>query len=280
MRFFWHALSAATVTAGMLVLPSAASAAEEASFVALTERDQDGKTIRYPIHQGETVPAVLGVANTGTTSATGVVVQIYVLNDLSLPKEFTNCLYYVDGNLKGAFCEIDAPVAAGKTYALTPFQVTAAPDATDEGTRSIFFEWYDREKVKAEGGIEALAKEASGRNTTPAAGSGGTIGLETKDLPTPPEPSRLGFAYLKLVPPSAPPTTPPTAATSSPTPTTSSPTPGTTQTTAPTDGTGGGDSLPTTGADIATVLGAGAGLLAAGTAGFLITRRRRRRFVA
>ncbi|WP_433372232.1 LPXTG cell wall anchor domain-containing protein [Actinoplanes sp. CA-142083] len=270
-------IGATLLAASALTIPTAAHAAEAGSgLVPLVEREADGKTVVYPARQGETVPIVLGVKNTGAEALKGIVVNVRVLNEVDLPKEFTNCVYYVDSNLRGAWCSIDAEVAAGGTYKLSPFRVTVSTKA-EKISAAVIFQWATLEYAESKGGIEALAKADSGKGTTPAAGAGEKLGLATAELPVPAEPAGVGFAYLKLV---TPPTTPPTAVpTTSPAATASS-----SATAAPTvtatEAGGGGGGLPVTGSKTAAVAGIGALLLVAGAVGVLLVRRRRTRFVA
>ncbi|MEU8609274.1 LPXTG cell wall anchor domain-containing protein [Actinoplanes sp. NPDC048791] len=283
MTFRLRALGAILLTAGVLAVPSVAHAADAdtAKLAALTELDSDGKVTAYPVKSGETVPVVLGVANLGTEPLPGVVVNVRVVNDVDLPKEFGNCQYYVDSNLDGAWCEIDRELAAGKTYALASFPVAAAAQARADRWSSVIFQWYSKAWADRQGGIEALAKADSGRGTTPAPGPGADIDLTVRELPVPAEPRAIGFARVKLVlPPTTEPTATPTAtatATPTATPTTTEPTaaPATTE---PADGSGGG--LPVTGSQTATVAGIGAALLLGGAGALVVARRRRRSFTA
>ncbi len=271
-----RAFGAAFITAGVLAVPSVAQAADDAPlFGALTERDAAGKSVVYPIRAGETIPVVLGVTNRGTAPSDGVVVNVRVFNDMNLPKSFTNCLYYVDSNLDGAWCELDRELPVGGTYALSPFQVSAEAEAKEIG--SIVFQWFPKDWVDENGGIEKFAQRDSGQGTTPVAGTGAGLTLQPKELPVPAETHRVGFAYVKLVTPSTPPSSTPTSAptaqpsTAQPStaPTSAAPAPG-----APADGSGGGGGLPVTGANAATVAGAGGLLVLAGVIGFLLARRR------
>ncbi|MEH1127798.1 LPXTG cell wall anchor domain-containing protein [Micromonospora sp. CPCC 206061] len=268
MKMYLRALGAAAMTAGVLAVPSVANAADDAPlFAALSERDEAGRAVTYPIRQGESVPVVLGVANVGTAASAGVVVNVRVFNDVDLPRTFTNCQYYVDSNLEGAWCEIDQELAAGSgTYALSPFQVAAAREARADRMPAIVFQWFPKDWVDENGGIAEFAKKDSGQGTTPAAGTEGTLGLVAKQLVIPAETSRVGFAYVKL------------ATVPSPTPTASpsGSSPATPGTTPPADGSGGG--LPVTGADGRTLGIAGATLVIAGVVAFLVARRRRARF--
>ncbi|MCW6007406.1 LPXTG cell wall anchor domain-containing protein [Micromonospora sp. CPCC 205371] len=130
---------------------------------------------------------------------------------------------------------------------------------------AIVFQWFPKDWIDDNGGIEEFAKKDSGQGTTPVAGTGGTLSLAAKELPIPAETNRLGFAYVKLVTPPATPTPSPSASV-----------PATPDTTPPASGSGGG--LPVTGADAATLGIAGGGLLIAGAVAFLVARRRRARF--
>jgi LPXTG-motif cell wall-anchored protein len=279
MTFRLRALGAILLTAGVLAVPSVAQAADAdtAKLAALTELDSAGKVASYPVKPGETVPVVLGVANLGTEPVPGVVVNVRVVNDVDLPKEFGNCQYYVDSNLDGAWCEIDRELAVDETYALASFPVAAAAQARADRWSSVIFQWYSKAWADRQGGIEALAKADSGRGTTPAPGPGADIDLTARDLPVPAEPRAIGFARVKLVlPPTNEPSPIPTATpTSSPATTEPTAAPATTK---PADGSGGG--LPVTGSQTATVAGIGAALLLGGAAALVVARRRRRSFTA
>jgi hypothetical protein len=265
------ALGAAIVTAGVLATPSAARAAEDTPlFGALTERTAEGKSVVLPIHQGETIPVVLGVTNRGTAPSNGVVVNIRTFRDLILPKTFTNCLYYTESHLEGAWCEFDQELPVGGTYALSPFRVSAEADAEDIGG-SIVFQWFPKDWADSQGGIAGFAKEDSGQGTTPAAGTETALALQAKELPVPARTERVGFAYVRLVPPTKPPTSSPTSAPTA-TPTGTDPA----VTDPATGGTGGGGVLAVTGVNAVALAGAGLLLLLAGVAAFLLTRRRNR----
>ncbi|GAA3348011.1 hypothetical protein GCM10020358_64860 [Amorphoplanes nipponensis] len=274
MKTILHALGAALVTAGVLAIPSAAQAAEDVPlFGALTERDKNNNSVVYPIQRGETIPVVLGVTNRGTAPSAGVVVNIRVFNDLNLPRTFTNCRYYTDSNLDGAYCEFDRELPVGGTYALSPFQVSAEPKAEDF-TSSVVFQWFPKDWADKQGGIEKLAGNAGGPGGTPEAGSGGELTLQPQELPVPEQTQRVGFAYVALkTPPTSPTATPTSTPTSAPTATPTG-TVAAPATTPPADGGGEGGGLPVTGLNIAAVAGAGVLLLLAGVLAFLFTRRR------
>jgi hypothetical protein len=291
------ALGAAFLSAGLLAVPSAALAdtsADPVKVVGLVELDDAGKTVQYPIHQGEEVPVVIGVADVGT-APTKVVVNIRVVDDVDLPKTFDNCWYYVDSNLEGAWCEFDRELAVGETYEASPFRIAVAPDARPNKLSAIMHGWFSESYAQQRGGIEALAKRDSGKGTTPAKGTEATLRLQPKKLTIPADAVWIGFAGIKLVTPpsSTPVTTPPTSGATPSAGTTPSAgasssagasagvTPSISATPVPGGGGGSDDGgLPVTGAKAATMAGGGAVLLIAGLVGFLLARRRRTRFVA
>ncbi|MEU8236056.1 LPXTG cell wall anchor domain-containing protein [Actinoplanes sp. NPDC048967] len=275
MKTILRALGAAFVTAGVLAVPSVALAAEDVPlFGALTERDANGRSVTYPIHRGETIPVVLGVTNRGTAPSAGVVVNIRTFNDLNLPKSFTNCLYYTDSNLDGAWCEFEPELPVGGTYALSPFEVSAEDDAEDI-SGSIVFQWFPKDWADENGGIKKFAERDSRGDQAPVAGTGAKLALEPRELPVPAQTERVGFAFVKLVipattPPTTAPTTAPTSApTATPTGTDAAP-----ATTPPADGGGSGGGLPVTGINAVAIAGVGGLLLVAGVVAFLVTRRR------
>jgi hypothetical protein len=273
-----RALGAALVTAGVLAVPSVAQAADDVPlFGALTERDANGRSVTYPIHRGETIPVVLGVTNRGTAPSAGVVVNIRTFNDLNLPRTFTNCLYYTDSNLDGAWCEFEPELPVGGTYALSPLQVSAEAEAKDI-SGSIVFQWFPKDWADKNGGIEKFAERDSGQGSTPVAGTGAKLALEPRELPVPAKTERVGFAYVKLViPATTPPTTPPTTApTSAPTATPTATPTGTAAApaTSPPAAGGSGGGLAVTGVNAIAIAGVGGLLLVAGVLAFLVTRRR------
>jgi LPXTG-motif cell wall-anchored protein len=273
-------LVSAALTAAVLVPTTAAAAPDVPPLSALTDRGEDGKTKPVSGKPGEQVAPVLGVANLSGAPVEGAAVQIRAFNDLDLPRTFTNCQYYTDSNLDGAWCQFDEELAVDGKYALTDFRVAIAPDATETENdyETIVFRGVTPEEVTAAGGIEAMAKRDSRTNQS-TAGTQGALRLEARALPLPGTPHPIGFAFVDLILPSASPSTkpsspapstPPTRATSSPT---AAPTP------PPADG-GEGGGLPLTGSATTTAVGIGAGLLIAGGALFLLTRRRRTQFNA
>jgi LPXTG-motif cell wall-anchored protein len=279
MKIMVRAVGALFLAAGVLAIPSVAQAADGAPlFGALTERNEAGGAKVYPIHQGETVPVVLGVTNKGTGPSAGVVVNIRVIDDLDLPKSFTNCRYYVDHNLHGAWCEIAGELPVGGTYALSQFSVTAAPDA--KTFSAVTFQWFPKDWADKNGGIDGFAERDSRGGPAPVAGTGDELKLEPRELPIPAETARVGFAYLKLI---APPASPSPSDSPSPSPSdsaTATATPTPTSTDAAGGGGGGdGGGLPLTGTNTAFIAGAGAVLLLIG--GIVVAAfRRRTRFTA
>jgi LPXTG-motif cell wall-anchored protein len=277
-------VAAAALAIGVLGLPTAALAADSdtAHLAALTELHPDGTSVQYPIHPGETVPVVAGVVNQGDKGVQGVTVHLRIADDLNLPAEFTNCQYYVDSNLHGAWCSIDGLVPPVAKYALSPLHVSAAKDATNPGS-ALIVEFYSKDFTDSQGGIEALAKADAGKGTTPQAGTGGTLGLTgAPDLPLPKAPKYIGFVPVKLIVPSSSASSTPTMSTS-PTVGASTSTSTSTSPAAPAaagHGANGGGGLAITGSKSAVVAGLGAALLVGGAAIFFLTRRRRSKFVA
>jgi LPXTG-motif cell wall-anchored protein len=279
-------VAAAALAIGVLGLPTAALAADSdtAHLTALTELHPDGTSVQFPIHPGETVPVVAGVVNQGDKGVQGITVHLRIVDDLNLPAEFTNCQYYVDSNLHGAWCSLDGLVPPVAKYALSPLHVSAAKDATKPGS-ALIVEFYSKDFTDGQGGIEALAKADAGKGTTPHAGTGGTLGLTgAPDLPLPKDPKYIGFVSVKLIVPSSSPSSSPSASPSTSTsPSTGTGTSTSSSPTAPAaagPGANGGGGLAITGSKSAVVAGLGAVLLIGGAAIFFLTRRRRAKFVA
>jgi LPXTG-motif cell wall-anchored protein len=152
--------------------------------------------------------------------------------------------------------------------------ISTKRDARAEDISSIVYRWVSKAHVDARGGVQVLADEWAGQGTKAVRGTDGPLTLTTPSGPLGGLGGALGFVGVELVtPPASEPTVTPTP-TATPT-TTVSPTP------APPGAPGGdGGGLPVTGADTATVAGVGTVLLLLGSAGYLIARRRRTRFVA
>lgn len=130
------------------------------------------------IKPGQTIALPVGVRNTGGSAVDGVVVNIRVSGGLSLPREFTNCRYYQDGILGGAWCALPQRVGAGAAYALSGFHVTAS--ATAQRVSPVVFEWHPASSAPGQAGV---------------AGSGGTLSLAPAKLAGP----AVGAIYLRLV---------------------------------------------------------------------------------
>jgi LPXTG-motif cell wall-anchored protein len=279
------------LVAGAVAVPSAAYAVpggEEPGFVAVSELDSSGTVVSVPAHAGETVALATGVAYNNRINPRGAVVHIRTVDDVALPKTFTNCWYYTNTNLQGGWCRFEETIQAAQPYELAGFQVTVAPEATGK-LDAVVLQWFGGGYDEQHGGLEALAKAEAGPGTTPGPGDGGKQLLLTKS-------SRLkmtsgsptGFAYVHLVegePTTAPATTTPaTAPTEQPAdvPTTPAPVGGVAAGEEPPAASGAGDDggLPITGSKTAAFAGAGVLLVAAGLAGALVARRRRTRFVA
>ena len=295
MKTLLGALGVSFLTVGVLTVPTAALAdtpADPVKVVALVDHDDAGRSKTYPIHPGEFLPVVIGVADVGT-APTKVVLNVRVFDDVNLPKSFDNCWYYGDSNLEGAWCEFDQELAVGTTYEASQFFVAAASDAKADKVGAITEGWLPLDWAEKQGGIEALAKKYGQAGSTPVQGSGATLSLKPRTLTIPDGGLWVAFAYLKLIdePTTGSPVTPSSSLSVSPSPGTStsasasasaSPSLPPSADPGPTGGTGGGDGggLPVTGAKAATIAGGGAGLLIAGLVGFVLARRRRTRFIA
>ncbi|MCU7731210.1 hypothetical protein ODJ79_46515, partial [Actinoplanes sp. KI2] len=196
MRLFVRALGAAILTMGVLAVPSVAhAAADTAKLAALMERDAAGNPVPYPIHQGETAPVTFGVVNRGTEPVDGVVLEVFVPSDASLPKEFANCRYYGDGGVTNlAFCEFDRTLAPGETYAVDSFHVTADADAAYRTLEPLNFYWYSKAWADAQGGFDAITKGHE-------PGGAGTLSLVAKKLPDSKYESSWGEVPAHLIEP-------------------------------------------------------------------------------
>jgi hypothetical protein len=258
VKFLPRVLSAVFLAFGVFAVPAAAHAAPS-GLVPLTPATQE-------IKPGENVALLLGVKNTDAAAVKGVVVNIRVDAGFDLPKEFTNCRYYRDGDLEGAWCSLAQSVGAGKAYALANFHVAAAAHAQRLGP--IVFQWYSASWAQSQDGIESLAKGNSGDGQSSTAGEGGELTLSTSTLKAAKRPQPIGSVYLKLI-------------TSTATP--KAPQPSRSATSSKSSKGGGsalhlkdGDGGMSTGAMIAVSAGIVVVLLAAGGVGFLFLRRRGR----
>ncbi|WP_433372331.1 LPXTG cell wall anchor domain-containing protein [Actinoplanes sp. CA-142083] len=144
------------------------------------------------IKPGQTIPLTVGVRNTGGSAVDGVVVNIRVSGGLTLPREFTNCRYYKDGILAGAWCSLPQRVDAGATYALSGFHIAAS--ATAQRVSPVVFEWHPKSSAPAQIGT---AGSGSTLALTPAKLSGAAVGAVYLRLLTStatPRPSRSALA--------------------------------------------------------------------------------------
>lgn len=266
-------LGSAVLIAAALVPTAAFAAPDVPPLSALVDRDETGAVKSVFGKPGDLVAPVVGVANLSAAPIKGAAVQIRVIQGLDLPRTFSNCQYYVDASLEGVWCRLDEELAVNGTYALADFRVAITPDATRAD--AVIIRWITPEEVTAGGGIEALAKRDS-RTGQSTAGTQGTLRLEPRDLPLPAAPNPIGFASVKVIVPSAPPSAPTTPPISVLTPL---PAESTAEPTPPADG-GDGGGLPVTGAATTSVVGFGVALLILGGATFMTARRRRTRFEA
>ncbi|MET0422377.1 MAG: hypothetical protein ABW046_00785, partial [Actinoplanes sp.] len=157
-------LFGAVAAAGALTFPAAAHAVpggEQPGFVALSEIGRDGKVVSVPAHAGETVAVTAGVAFNNNISPRGAVVRIRTLNDVTLPKTFTNCLYVTDADAQVAWCKFEETIQMGTAFEMAGFKVTVAATAAGE-LDDIGFEWFGGNHDEANGGLAALAEAEEG----------------------------------------------------------------------------------------------------------------------
>jgi hypothetical protein len=234
-------------------------------------------------------------------------IKISVDGDLDLPRSFSNCAYFVNGTIKGAWCAFEDTIQSGMAYELSPLMVTVLPQAKAELLDAVGFEWYGREYGADLGGIAGLAEREGAPGTKPVKGPGTLRLVKSKRLVPRVGPS-FGFVNLTLV--QGPPGKPPRTAKPSMTPTTrpavtpaTKPTtqPDTGSTTTPTDPAPTGADAPAaappappptdlpsgsvgplafTGSKTAAVGGAGIFLIGAGLFVAVLMRRRGTKFVA
>jgi LPXTG-motif cell wall-anchored protein len=281
-------VAAAVLTAGVLGLPPAAQAAgrDTAKLSTLTAADSAGKSVINPIHPGETVAIGLGARNKGDAAVDGLVVSLRVQDDLYLPKEFSNCEYYEDGAMHGAWCQIDGQLAAGASSGITPFHVSALKNAS-KIRGGMMIATYSKAWADTQGGIEALAKSAAVTGG-PAAGAGGKLELGAAAPAPAKDWGPVGFSYYNLI--SASPSGSSSSSTGTGTGTgtgagtgTASPSASATSSSPAAAATGqhnDGGGLPITGSDTVIAIGAGVLLLGGGAVAFAVARRRRAKFVA
>ncbi len=168
------------VSAGVLAMPGAASAkvpGQEGGLVALSEPGS------VAIHPGETVPVTIAVGNnTNISGIPGVFLNVTVTGGLDLPHSFTNCWYYSNAGIKGAWCLFDGAMQAGGVYAAVPFAISAARHARADEVGGVAFQWGGW------GGADTMLANAvrdAGPGSAPVRGSSGTLGLSlTTALPS------------------------------------------------------------------------------------------------
>ncbi|MBM2619466.1 hypothetical protein JIG36_28325 [Actinoplanes sp. LDG1-06] len=317
MKHLVRALGVAAVTAAAVTLPSTAWAADpEPQLVALTNASAGDTQTYRPFQKGQSLPVAAGIANVGAAPVRGVVVDLYVSGEMELPRDWTNCEYYGDDIVQGAWCEFDTELQAATSYLLNPLSIAGQADASRiKYPHWLLFSWYPKSYAEENGGIRNLARNASSQEgRDPVRGTKLPLTLQKADLPVPTgegsnNPRGSIAYYFVLKPPASPtatPTTSPTptvvppgnptspvpsdspgpteTVTTDPTPTATSASPSATAapatTTDASTGQGGGGGLALTGANTALVAGGGLVLLLAGAGGFLFTRRRRTKFVA
>jgi LPXTG-motif cell wall-anchored protein len=283
---FGAALAVATMT--FPVAAQAVPGGVDNGFVALSTRDAGGQVVPSSVYAGDTTTVTAGVGYNNNVSPQGAVLRIRTLNDVTLPKTFTNCWYVTDANARIAWCKFEETIQMATAYELNDFRVTVDEKATGK-LDGIAFAWFGGAYDTDKGGLEELAKADAGDGATPAKGTQKPLTLvksnRLKFVAGPP----AGFAYLDLLEGGRPqkpiPTgTATTPATTAPTtapatvPTSSAPAPGVAEKPPAAAGSGGG--LPITGTNTAVFAGVGAVLVAAGVTGFVLTRRRRNNFVA
>jgi hypothetical protein len=186
------------VIVAVLMFPSAARA-DSSGLMPLRAGTAD-------IRPGQNIPLELGVKNTDKQTVDGLVVNIRVDAGFDLPRSFTNCRYYTDGNLEGAWCALSGSVGGGKAYTLGNFHVAAAAHAQRLGP--IVFQWYSATWAESQGGLGALAGGNAGDGQTSIAGTGDTLTLTTASSTSKTVSSPVGTAYLRLITSTATPRAP------------------------------------------------------------------------
>ncbi|MCY1141649.1 hypothetical protein OWR29_26940 [Actinoplanes sp. Pm04-4] len=292
MKHLIRALSAVAVTAATIALPSTAQAAAaepEPQLVALTNASAGDLQTYRPFQKGQTLAVAAGIANVGATPVRGVVVDLYVSGEMELPRDWTNCEYYGDDIVNGAWCEFDTDLQAATSYLLAPLTIAGKADASRiKYPHTLNFSWYPKSYAAENGGISGLARNAASQEgREPVRGTKTPLTLQKANLPLPtgegsnnPRGS-VGFYFVLRTPTptSTSPTPPPPGSpmptvpsdapeptetvTTEPTPTPTSATPSTPTTTAPptTEPTAG----PAAPADPADGEGGGGGLALTGS---------------
>jgi LPXTG-motif cell wall-anchored protein len=225
---------------------------------------------------GESVTPGLQITNLSDKPVDGAGIRLAVYDGLKRTGDFENC-YHLSDEVE-YFCRFDATLEPGATYVLdgkpTAVRATAKPG---KETYSVMI-WtgddfdatgYTNGYQHGTGAPLKLVKQTAARSKAqrvPSVEADTNLG------------NNLAFGQITVLagagtPPSTSPSASPSASRSA---SPSSPGAG--------GGTGGGDSdgggLPVTGTPVGLIAGAGAGILLVGVLGFVVTRRRRARFVA
>lgn len=300
MRVARSLAAVALVAAGVAGVHSPVAAApaaphDPAKIEAVTEIEDGMWPIKkdYPVAQGDVVPAPLGVQSADSRPVRGLVAQVRFGEELRFARRYRNCWYTRGGQGEMAWCSFPAVLAPYRTLAITAPMVAVQPAARPGVQVGIGFRWQSRAWADARGGLRKVVDYFAAPGAPVVAGRGGVLTLEARDLPVADIRTNGNHVTVLVVAgtpaPSATPTASPTAtatptATAAPTATATgvgatAPTPSRSSSpaAAAAGGSGGAAGLPVTGPQTAL---AGAALLGAGALGYLMSRRRRTRFVA
>ncbi|WP_250030095.1 hypothetical protein [Paractinoplanes maris] len=185
-----RALGGTAVTAAMLAMPStawAAAADEPPQLVALANASAGDQQTYRPFHAGESLPVKAGIANVGAAPVRGVVVDLYITGEMELPRDWTNCEYYGDDGVDGAWCEFDSDLQAATSYLLSPLSIAGRADAIRiKYPHSLNITWYPKAYASERGGIHDLAQSAPSQGgREPVKGTKVPLSLSKADLPVP-----------------------------------------------------------------------------------------------
>lgn len=253
---------------GPIVASPTITVAEDSDLaVAITTRVLEAKP-------GERIAAPVEVTNTSDRPVKGAVLRLLAFDELELVGRYTNCFYRPAANDE-VHCGFDRELAPHTTYVLSDPWLGAQADADDTDLQGYLAQLWTADDAAEQGGP---AKLAGGETVQ---GTSGVLRLEPKPVAERQRAlstdsngrNNLAIAAVRLILPAKPSPSPSVAPTAGPA-AGASPSPAA----SPGGGTGGG--LPVTGAGASTIAGVGAGLLGVGLVGFLVTRRRRTRFVA
>ena len=301
MRVARSVAAVALVVAGVAgvqsPVPAAAAAPHDpAKMEAVTEIEDGMWPIKktYAVAQGEVVPAPLGVQSADSRPVRGLVAQVRFGDELRFARRYRNCWYTRGADGEMAWCSFPAVLAPYRSLAITAPMVAVQPTARPGAEVGIGFRWQSRAWADARGGLRKVVDYFAVPGAPVVAGTGGVLTLEARELPTADIRTNGNSVPVQILAgtpaPSATPTatgtpapsaTPTATATAAPTATatgvgTAEPTPSRSSSPAAA-GAGGAAGLPVTGPRTALL---GAALLGAGVLGYLLSRRRRNRFVA